>query len=261
MIDDFSLKNEVIKEKLNTTSFKDNIYFYEKATSTFDLENETLKKDHTIIIAKTQTNASGRFNRKWESDNGGVYFSLIIRPKEKCDFCAIYSIIGALCVKRAVFKYINCSIKWPNDIIDQNNKKLCGILTKIRYENDTDYYLNIGIGVNVNTQTFPKELPYATSIYKSSGFMIDENEFLKDVVCEFEKLISKDKKEIIKEYKNSSATIGKEVKIVLPHGDEFYIAKCIDIDFDGSLIVEKEDKTIVKLNYGEVSVRGIYDGI
>ena len=60
---------------------------------------------------------------------------------------------------------------------------------------------------------------------------------------------------------NSSATIGKEVKIVLPHGDEFYIAKCIDIDFDGALIVEKEDKTTVKLNYGEVSVRGIYDGI
>ena len=54
MIDNFSLKSEIIKEKLNTTSFKDNIYFYEKATSTFDIEDETGKKDHTIIIAKTQ---------------------------------------------------------------------------------------------------------------------------------------------------------------------------------------------------------------
>ena len=261
-MDDFlSVNYDIIKEKLNSTSFCGNIYFFDKATSTFDLEDKTQKKDRTLIIAKTQTNAYGRFKRKWQSDSGGVYFSLIIRPDKKCDLSTFYSIISALCVKRAISKHLKCFVKWPNDIIDKTGKKLCGILTKVRYETDDNFYLNIGIGINANTSDFPSELVYATSIFKNLGYKIDENLLLKDIITEFESLCNEEKEKIIKEYKDCAVTLGKDVKIISPNDGSFYIAKCIDINSDGALIVETQDKVKKIINYGEVSVRGIYDGI
>ena len=48
-------------------------------------------------------------------------------------------------------------IKWPNDIVI-NKKKVCGILTEMTTEMMYVNYVVIGVGINVNQQSFPKEI-------------------------------------------------------------------------------------------------------
>jgi len=61
---------------------------------------------------------------------------------------------------------------------------------------------------------------------------------------------------IIEEYKSYCITLGKDVRIETKDG---VTGKVIDITEYGELIVEITDGEILKLNSGEVSVRGIYD--
>ena len=59
---------------------------FEKVTSTHD---EAFKRgragapEGTVVIATQQTQGKGRLGRKWFSEPGNLYVSLILRPKLK----------------------------------------------------------------------------------------------------------------------------------------------------------------------------------
>ena len=58
----------------------------EETSSTQDVAKELAplcKEDGILIITKKQTAGRGRFERVWESKEGGLYFSLILRPNAK----------------------------------------------------------------------------------------------------------------------------------------------------------------------------------
>ena len=64
---------------------------------------------------------------------------------------------------------VDAGIKWPNDIV-LNKKKICGILTEMSTEIDYINYVVIGVGINVNQETFPDEIKEtATSLKVETG--------------------------------------------------------------------------------------------
>lgn len=66
------------------------------------------------------------------------------------------TLVIALSIAKAmrVLYNIPVQIKWPNDIVC-NGKKLCGILTEMKKLSDGSYGVVIGMGINVNTESFP----------------------------------------------------------------------------------------------------------
>ena len=52
---------------------------------------------------------------------------------------------------------MNADLKWPNDVLI-DGKKVCGILTEMNAEATRVRYIVVGIGINVNQASFPKEL-------------------------------------------------------------------------------------------------------
>jgi BirA family biotin operon repressor/biotin-[acetyl-CoA-carboxylase] ligase len=58
-------------------------------------------------------------------------------------------------------------LKWPNDVLI-DGKKVCGILTEMNAEATRVRYIVVGVGINVNQSTFPKDLP-ATSLRLATG--------------------------------------------------------------------------------------------
>ena len=59
---------------------------------------------------------------------------------------------------------LTAEIKWPNDVVI-NKKKTTGILTEMGMSEGKISYVVVGIGINLNMESFPEELAYkATSL-------------------------------------------------------------------------------------------------
>src|SRR5262249_41244817 len=90
----------------------------------------------------------------------------------------------------AVERYtgLNIDIKWPNDLLVAN-RKFSGILSEMQAEVDLVKTLVIGVGVNVNQETFPQDVAgRATSLRIASGHIQSRIEILLGFLEEFENI-------------------------------------------------------------------------
>ena len=208
-------------------------------------------KINFVVLADKQNSGKGRWGRVWYSDEGGLYFSMVLDSKlynpKVVNLLVPISTIETL--KNYVDKEIG--IKFPNDIMVKVNgsyKKLGGILVEL-----TEDYMIIGIGINVNNQIRNEIREIAISLKEIVGREVDKvkifNDFLKTFENYLEKLKNKeiDDYEILKKYKKYSITIGKYVKIFLSN-NEVVAGKVYDIDFDG--VVLGTDKGIERVPSG-----------
>ena len=69
------------------------------------------------------------------------------------------------------------SIKWPNDIY-WGDRKLAGILIEHSLTGQRVDYSVVGIGMNVNDESFPPELPFAISLRMITGHSLLPMEIL-----------------------------------------------------------------------------------
>ncbi len=254
-----SLNPKTIKSLLKTEYIGQSFCFFESTTSTFD-EAEKLPKIHgTVICARHQTNGRGRLGRSWQSNGGGIYFSIILKPEIPLDKVQILTSLCAVGIHRAISRLTPCKIKWPNDIVSPEGKKLCGILTKICTDENGEWYINVGIGINANITDFKSELLYASSIKLIEDCEVDENKLLCHCLEEIEKTTDvRYQDKIIEEYKNASITLGSMVRVIYHSENCEETGLCTDILNDGSLIIKRNDGVYINVNSGEVSVRGIY---
>ncbi|MBT4440429.1 MAG: biotin--[acetyl-CoA-carboxylase] ligase [Elusimicrobiaceae bacterium] len=232
------------------------IIFFKKldSTNTYSKENHSSLKHKDVIIAETQTKGRGRYQRTWVSNKGGLYFSIVLKPKvfsRKNIPNLTQSISVAIC--KAIEKYsIKPQIKWPNDIL-VNNKKACGILSETVFENNKLKAIILGVGINIEQKNLNKIEKPAISL-KTLGLNIDKEKFLAQILKEFFRLypktLSKGFEAIQKDYNKYFAYIGKEIK--LQHIDKIYEAKVKGVDKHGAIILEDELGNINHLHIGDI---------
>ncbi len=92
-------------------------------------------------LAKKQTRGYGRRGSRWESDVGGLYFSLFI-PRICGNMQQRAAVAVAMCLDEQFS--VDAQIKWPNDVFVLG-RKLAGVIIEAG-----DNGLVIGIGMNVN---------------------------------------------------------------------------------------------------------------
>lgn len=230
------------------------------STNNYAKQIATNENEGTTIVSEEQTSGRGRLGRHWHSkSHEGIWMSIILKPNivpYKAPFITL--IAGASIAKALNTLGVNTKIKWPNDVI-VNGKKICGILTELSAEIERINYVVLGIGINVKTMEFSSEIEnIATSLYKE-GYNLSRVDVVKAIIKEFETLyfdyIHKNSKlETLKVCRNYSAIIGKKIYII--QGEDRELVKCIDINEDGNLIVEKDNGFIKEIVSGEVSIRG-----
>jgi BirA family biotin operon repressor/biotin-[acetyl-CoA-carboxylase] ligase len=134
--------------------------------------------------------------RKWHSnDKGNLYLSLALRPFISPDRLKPFTLWMGLSLCRYIEDHlgIKLGLKWPNDILSPEGKKIAGILTEVRSDVDSVRDLIFGLGLNVAPQKdFPEELKtIATSLTEISGNTIDINiltaEIIKTILLSWEK--------------------------------------------------------------------------
>jgi len=225
------------------------VYYLKEVSSTMDVAKKLAKRgEEAIVIAETQTSGRGRLGRRWHSQRGGIYFTIILRPRIGPAHAQIINLMAAVSVARAIRSLFNleAKLKWPNDVLIRG-KKVCGILAEMEAEMDVIKFVNLGIGINANNPISLYE-EGATSIKEELGRDISRKELLMCVLNEIEKRRSLLGKEIISEWKALSSTINKKVRIIMQ--DEVVEGEAIDVDTDGALIL-RTDKGIRRIIAGD----------
>ena len=264
-----------ILRALSTRFIGRTIHFYKSVESTQTLalglaERQLANLHGTVIVSEDQRKGRGRMGRKWISQYGGIYLSIILQPKIKINQSGILPLLSALCVSHVIKKMtkLNPKIKWPNDVVI-NGKKVCGILLDISTEADKINFVVIGIGVNVNIDI----TKIGSDIKNSPGFYgitsiqnelhgkeIEKSDFIQLLLEDIEKYVSQLENEgagkIIKNCKEISDTLGKEV--IVKQSTEILQGMAVDMDEnDGFLLIETPYGSIHKVVSGEVIDKNI----
>ena len=122
-------------------------------------------------------------------------------------------------------------------------------------------YVIIGIGINVNNQSFPEEIAHkAISMRMALGRPIDRSDFFACVINKLDRVIGDFLISLsiddIAHFKTLCATMNRTVTIVRA-GQEITGTAC-DVSPGGELIVRLEGGKEITVTSGEVTVQGIY---
>ncbi|MGN0483727.1 MAG: biotin--[acetyl-CoA-carboxylase] ligase [Lachnospiraceae bacterium] len=242
------------------------IYYYDSIDST-NTEAKRLAEEGAphgaLVIANEQTSGRGRRGRDFHSQSGtGIFMTFLLRPEIEPEYASMLTLVAAMAgaegVKQATG--IDTQIKWPNDLVC-NQKKVCGMLTEMSAQIGYVNYVVVGIGLNVQNDSFPKEIAdMATSLYLETGVHYSRSKIVEAIMEQFEHyydlfLQTKDLSLFVEDYNMRLVSRQKEVKVLDPR--EPYEGKALGMNEKGEFLVQtKEGQRAV--SSGEVSVRGIY---
>ena len=206
--------------------------------------------DFTTVIAGRQTSGRGRLNRQWFSDQGGLYFTVVLRPDLPPVLSFRISFLASLTLARTLNEMfgLDVRVKWPNDLL-VDERKLCGMLSELEAEADRVAFINIGIGLNVNNDPAGIE-PAATSLKAILGRKVS----IKDIVARYldifeQRLQTTASDRVIEEWKTYTVTLNREVRVVTTR--DVFTGKAVDIDDNGALVLKCDDGSLRKVLYGD----------
>ena len=259
------MKDSILSQIGTECPWRDTLYWYPTLDST-NLAAKQLAKEGaphgTVIVAGRQTGGRGRLGRSFDSREGGVYLSVILRPLCTPDKLMHLTCAAGVAGCRAVERVsgIRPDMKWINDLV-YGRKKLGGILTELGIEHNglVDYAI-VGIGINCSQQSFPEEIQeIATSLSQITNTPCSPAGLaaaLTEELCAMDKVLLTEKKTIMDAYRDRCITLSKQIKVL--RGEETFYGTALDLDDDGGLIVHLADGTEMTVSSGEVSVRGMY---
>ena len=216
-----------------------------------------------LFVAEYQSAGRGRFTRRWSAPpDSAITMSILLCPEFSPQKAPMLTLVMGLSVAQAVADLgLDVGIKWPNDVV-VSRKKICGILTEMTMKQDKIGCAVIGVGINVNMDSFPEEMAdKATSLYLESGHLFDRAEVTGLVMKHFEENYEKfveteDLSGLKPDYEKLLANLNQPVRVLDQNDPYEGIAR--GINPGGELLVERADGTVEEVNSGEVSVRGLY---
>ena len=157
---------------------------FDTVTTTMD-EARLHLQDKQVILARSQTQGRGRQGRKWISDPGNLFCSLIIRPHKPQQNWPELTFVTTMAVGETIDCFLpNCDFltyKWPNDIL-LKGKKVSGILLEV-----CEDFMIIGIGINL--KSCPEEGNYPpTCLANFQKIVPTPQEMLSTLVSKFQNL-------------------------------------------------------------------------
>ncbi|NMC62206.1 MAG: biotin--[acetyl-CoA-carboxylase] ligase [SAR324 cluster bacterium] len=146
------LRNPVEEDQLNN-SLKRHwaIEVYDEVPSTMDVAEEKVMATSSplLILAKKQSSGRGRQGRVWESPEGGFYGTYAFTTNSASTSFGGFSLAVGLSLVRSLGIDVDLlKLKWPNDLVSHDGRKLGGILIDVKHKSNSTIAL-IGIGINL----------------------------------------------------------------------------------------------------------------
>jgi BirA family biotin operon repressor/biotin-[acetyl-CoA-carboxylase] ligase len=210
----------------------------------------------TVVAARRQTAGIGRLGRSWDSRPGGLYFTLVLRPRLEPAQLPLTTLALGLGVADALalFAGVAADLRWPNDVL-VGDRKLAGILAQFQ-----EGALLAGVGLNVNQDGFPADLSaIATSLRIETGKEHDLEVLLRALVRSMEShlgiLETSGAEAVLRLFENASSyASGRRVSVEMPGGAVTGVTA--GLTPEGFLQVRRDDGAVVTVTAGGVRPAG-----
>jgi len=209
----------------------------------------------TVVVAEEMSVGRCRLGRRWHAGPGGLWMTVILRPRCPPAKIHLFSILSGVAAAQAIEEIcgVRPEIKWPNDVLIEG-RKVCGVLVEASTEADTVGYLLLGVGINVNNE-LPEELRgLAVSLKEVMGRVVPRLPLLATFLLRlddlYEGLRRGNSESIIKEWKKRASTLGKRVRAICY--DTVIEGVAVDVTRDGALLVKTEDGSVCVVQAGDI---------
>lgn len=239
---------------------------HESIGSTNDRARELLFEaggDGGVVLAEMQTAGRGRRGRTWLSPAGlNLTLSVALRPAlpaAQAWQLGLATALATLDACRAASPASALGLKWPNDVVADDERKVAGLLLETVMSGERLTGAVLGIGINVNWR--PSEMPAgvgrtATSLASLVGADVDRVALLGRLLDSLDdELVAVEAgRSPLARYRAACDTIGREVTVDTAAGTVEGTA--LGLDERGSLLL-RTTAGEVALSSGEVAnVRG-----
>ncbi len=122
-----------------------------------------------MLIADIQTAGRGRHGRIWQSPQGNLFLSILLRPEIQAARLGEIAFLVALAVADTVDSVLpvaRVALKWPNDILLEG-AKLSGILIESELTGGRADVMVVGIGINIAAT--PQDTTYPATCLQAHG--------------------------------------------------------------------------------------------
>jgi BirA family biotin operon repressor/biotin-[acetyl-CoA-carboxylase] ligase len=211
-------------------------YWSVKVVETIDSTQSALKlaspRHGDVIVTNFQSAGRGRLDRSFEADKGSaLLFSAYVIPQRESSEWGFIPLLVGLSVAEVLG--IEFFTKWPNDILSDLGK-VGGILCEVHGDG-----IIIGIGLNVSMTAEQLPVPTASSVLLTLGSAPDRNLLLPAILKEiaFNLAEWESGEDLIDDYLDSSATMGKKVSVKLPDGSSIE-GTAAGISSNGELLLD-----------------------
>lgn len=260
------LNVDLIQQYLDVTNrkrFSIDILESAPSSNTLLLQRAT---EHTpsgsVLAIEWQSSGRGRMGRPWHSGLGNALtFSLLWRFEQGLSALSGLSLAVGLAMVHTLrsFGTNQVFLKWPNDLVDSDGKKLGGILIEAQGDMLGPSVAVIGIGLNVSlpNHLFRRIDQAANSLSSLLGSVPDRNHLLAVSLLELDKtlraFVSNSFAAMKSEWELFHAHQDKPVRLSLPNGQHLEgIAR--GVTPEGALCLETKTG-LLTLHAGEISLR------
>jgi BirA family biotin operon repressor/biotin-[acetyl-CoA-carboxylase] ligase len=200
----------------------------------------------TVLVAEHQQAGRGRLDRTWVSPpRAGLTVSVLLRPDVPAARRGWVPLLVGVALAEAVGEVtgVRTSLKWPNDLLAGDGRKLAGVLAESIASPGGPGAVVVGVGLNVSTRR--DELPdTGTSLSLVTGAPVDRGPVLLGYLRALERrwtgwvaaLGDPVASGLARDYLAWSSTVGQQVEVALPDGATLSgVAEAVD--WDGRLSV------------------------
>jgi BirA family biotin operon repressor/biotin-[acetyl-CoA-carboxylase] ligase len=231
------------KENQHRTTFDNQLIELESVDSTNNYAmariHEGMATDGLVCLAHNQWAGKGQRGKTWHGEPGqNLMMSLVIEPRplnlsRQFLFSAAVS-LGILDMLK-YYESENWRIKWPNDLY-WNDRKAAGILIETVIQGKTWPWAVVGIGINLNQNSFPLEIPNAVSLKQITGKDFGAVQTARELVPLIQQRIAQLKKAsggILSDF--NQHLYKRNEMITLKKGEELLVARLLGVNETGAL--------------------------
>ncbi len=239
----------------STNAYLKNLVLSKKTIS----ENSVLIDipEYYTVRTSFQTNGRGQKDNVWHSEpEKNILLSTLIYPTFQAEnqFDLNISIcLGILDFCKNNISPDGFSIKWPNDIY-YLDKKIGGLLIEHTISSDSILYSIVGVGLNINQESFPDFLPNPISAIgiKNNNYNIDfcVRELLSSIIDRYE-VISTKIEDMKEEYRCSLFRMNTPSKFI--HDNKEIVASIYDVNKYGMLCLKTSNNAEIECGFKEIS--------